>query len=107
MICIPYRQFFIVLLNVLSKDGFIQSYGLVQNKINVYLKTNVVGQVGFFKFRPLSYPGLLVTYSFEQLLILQRKQPGVLIYLYTDKGIISNSLAIKMGIGGQGLFEII
>ncbi|QCI27322.1 30S ribosomal protein S8 [Buchnera aphidicola] len=101
-VCIPSSNFKIAIANVLKKEGYIDDYS-IEKKNN---KTTLTIFLKYFNGKPvideikrISKPSLRI-YKKKNNLPIVMDGLGIAI-LSTSKGIMSNKMAYKFGLGGE------
>ena len=106
-IILPNTSFYLNFLKVLFLEGFISKIIFInsQKKIKIYLKYTSDGTPSFKEIKFLSNPNRFSFLSYNQLIKIT---DGLgIIFLSTNKGLLTHTTCIKLRIGGKALCYII
>lgn len=100
---IPYSKYKVLILNVLKEEGFIESFA--EDIANGYILVKFSDQGRHFeKIRVISKPGSKI-YARKNRIPRSKGGFGVVI-VSTPKGVMTDSKARRVGIGGEVICEV-
>jgi len=104
---VPNTTFYLEFLKLLFLEGFISKIIFINShkKLKIILKYNLDGTPSFKEVKLLSKPNKKLFLSYTQLIKIT-KGLGI-VFISSNKGLLSHSNCIKSKIGGQALCYII